>query len=58
MTEIQKIVIRNISNEFNNKEKLEAICKEYKEIYGSELKDDYTKWRDGFKRIYNMKGNN
>lgn len=53
-TPMQYLVIRNISSMFHDREKLEAISDEYREIYKSELKDDYDWWQ---KRIVEFRGN-
>lgn len=50
MTELQKFIIRNISKEIN-KEKIESIKEEYKEIYGTDLDKDCRIWKDKFSRI-------
>jgi len=54
MTELQMFIIRYILNMFSDKNKLNKICEEYKEIYNSDLKDDWEKWRKDIGKI--MKG--
>ena len=50
-TELQKFIIRYISNEFCNPEKLKLIADEYKAIFSSDLKEDYKKFEDHINSI-------
>lgn len=52
MTELQKFIIRNIPTMFSSKEQLDAISKEYEEIFKTKLKDDYSDYANKMIKIW------
>lgn len=55
MTKLQMHIIRTI-NTVHNEDTRKAICAEYHDIYGSNLKEDYDEWRNRMQSIWT--GNN
>ena len=53
MTALQRFIIRHIPNSFSNKDELASICEEYKKIYGTDLKTDWTNFKEHVKKIMN-----
>lgn len=51
MTKLQMHIIRTINTVYD-KTVLKEICNEYKNIYGTDLKQDYEEWRSRMQSIW------